>query len=169
MPSIKEVMQHNQAANIAAAQPVEVKETPTPEVVETPAAPEPTPAAASEQPAKEEDFATCWKTLFDELFINDHMMYYSLKDETPEYKDDTIFITLKNNIQKDLFETRKKSILEFWRNHYTLNVDDIEFIVNEQKEEKVVIINSDDKLKNMQNQNPQLAEFLQILNFSIQD
>lgn len=173
MPSIKEVLQYSRPASIPAEKhapesPVEhaQEEVPVAQEEEKTTEPENVPDV---QPKAEEDFATCWKTLFDELFMEQRMIYHSLKGETPEYKDDTIFVTLKNNIQKEEFEMRKKAILEYWRSHYSLNVDDVEFIVNEQKEDKVVIINSEDKLKNMMTQNNQLAEFLQVLQFQIRD
>ncbi len=123
-------------------------------------------AATSSEP---EDFATCWNQLFTELFSNNFLIYYNLKDETPEYQDDTIRITVKNDIQREEFDSRRKSILEYWRNHFKLNVDDLEIIVNEQKAEKKVIINSEDKLNNMMEQNSQLKDFLSILQFRIKD
>jgi hypothetical protein len=134
--------------------------TAEPAAVETPAA---------ETPAEPEDFATCWNQLFTELFSNNFLIYYNLKDETPEYQDDTIRITVKNDIQREEFDSRRKSILEYWRNHFKLNVDDLEIIVNEQKAEKKVIINSEDKLNNMMEQNQQLKDFLNILQFRIKD
>ncbi len=125
----------------------------------------PVPASSSEP----EDFATCWTQLFTELFSNNFLIYYSMKDETPEYQDDTIRITVKNDIQREEFDSRRKSILEYWRNHFKLNVDDLEITVNEQKAEKKVIINSEDKMNNMMEQNPQLKDFLSILQFRIKD
>lgn len=172
MPSVKEVSIYSKPANI-----------PTPTDVETPAVKPQTqesvpPVAAepihTETPTtptegEPEDFASCWNKLFTELFENDHIIFHSFKDETPQYEDDIIRIVLKNNIQKEQFETRKKSILEYWRNHYTLNVDDIEFIVNEQKKEKTVIINSEDKFRNMKEQNAQLVDFLNVLGFRMKE
>jgi len=118
---------------------------------------------------KGEDFATCWHQLFETLFSDKHLIYYSLKDETPRYEDDVIYIEVKNSIQKDLIETSKTAILEYWRNHYTLNVDDLEVTANEQKESKKVIVNSEDKMRNMVEQNGQLVDFLNILKFNIKD
>jgi len=118
---------------------------------------------------KGEDFAACWHQLFETLFSDKHLIYYSLKDETPRYEDDVIYIEVKNGIQKDLIETSKTAILEYWRNHYTLNVDDLEVTANEQKESKKVIVNSEDKLRNMAEQNDQLMDFLNILKFNIKD
>ena len=118
---------------------------------------------------EEEDFAVCWNLLFETLFSGNHLIYYSLKDETPRYENDVINIEVKNNIQKELIETSMTAILEYWRNHFSLNVDDLEITVNEQKESKKVIVNSEDKMSNMADQNGQLMDFLNILKFSIKD
>lgn len=115
------------------------------------------------------DFAICWRQLFETLFNGNHLIYYSLKDETPRYENDVIYVEVKNGIQKELIETNKTSILEYWRNHFTLNVDDLEVLVNEQKESKKVIVNSEDKMRNMVEQNGQLMDFLNILKFNIKD
>ena len=118
---------------------------------------------------KGEDFAVCWHQLFETLFSDNHLIYYSLKDETPRYENDVIYIEVKNGIQKDLIETNKTAILEYWRNHFELNVDDLEVIANEQKEAKKVIVNAEDKMRNMAEQNDQLMDFLNILKFNIKD
>ena len=103
------------------------------------------------------------------MFNGNHLIYYSLKDETPRYENDVIYVEVKNGIQKELIETNKTSILEYWRNHFTLNVDELEVLVNEQKESKKVIVNSEDKMRNMVEQNGQLMDFLNILKFNIKD
>lgn len=118
---------------------------------------------------KGEDFAACWHQLFETLFSENHLIYYSLKDETPRYENEIIYIEVKNGIQKELIETNKTAILEYWRNHFDLNVDDLEVTANEQKEAKKVIVNSEDKMRNMAEQNDQLMDFLNILKFSIKD
>lgn len=120
-------------------------------------------------PTTPEDFASCWHVLFEELFANNHLIYYSLKDEVPRYENDTIYIEVKNNIQKEQFESRKRAIIEYWRNHFSLNVDDLEVTANELKEEKKVIISADDKLRNMVEQNADLPAFLNILGFRMKD
>lgn len=116
-----------------------------------------------------DSFESCWKTLFEELFAQNHLIYYSLKDETPRYENDIIYVEVKNNIQKEQIEMRKISILEYWRNHFSYNVDDIEVIVNEQKEDKKVIISAEDKLRNMAEQNVEFFEFLNILDFRMKE
>lgn len=107
--------------------------------------------------------------MFKELFTNDPLIFHSLKDEIPAFQNSIITITVKNGIQKEEFETRQKAILEYWRTHFSINVDDIEIIVDENKETKEVIINSEDRLRHMMRQNNDLAEFLNILDFKIKD
>lgn len=107
--------------------------------------------------------------MFKELFTNDPLIFHTLKDEIPDFQNSIITITVKNGIQKEEFETRQKAILEYWRNHFSINVDDITIIVDENKETKEVIINSEDRLRHMMGQNSNLAEFLNILDFKIKD
>lgn len=127
------------------------------------------PATTPQVQSGQETFEQCWKTLFDELFSNNHLIYYNLKDEVPRYENDTIYIVVKNGIQKDQFETNKQAIVEYWRNHFSLNIDDIEISVDEHKEEKKVIISAEDKFRNMTEQNANLPEFLNILGFRMKD
>ena len=128
------------------------------------------PIAPVDAPPKEDDeFTRCWKQLFETMFKKNHLIYYSLKDEVPRYENDTIFIEVKNNIQKEQFEMNKRAIAEYWRNHFKLNIDDIVIEANEHKEIKKVIINSEDKLNNMIEQNAELPEFLRILKLRIKE
>lgn len=130
-----------------------------------------TPAPVAEEHVEEKapDFATCWNELFETMFAKNHLIYFSLKDEVPKYENDVIYIEVKNNIQKEQFEMNKRAILEFWRNHYALNVDDIVITANENKETKKVIINAEDKMRNMIEQNASLPEFLNILGFHLKE
>lgn len=133
---------------------------------------EKTPAAekTAEAPAQvPEVFETCWKQLFDELFSNTPMIYHPLKDKVPTLEDGVIKAEVLNDFQKDQFEMRKRAVLEYWRNHFTTNVDDLEIIVNENMEMKKIIYSSDDKMKNLEEQNPDIRDFLQVLNFRVKD
>lgn len=188
MPSIKDVVASQRAvptqeipsnSTQPTAQETSPETSPSPNTTETgtsapqnPDSPTPTETASSTvktTPVEDETFESCWKTLFDELFSSNHLIYYNLKDEIPRYENDTIHIEVKNGIQKEQFEMRKKAIVEYWRNHFSLNVDDIEITANEHKEEKRVIISADDKFRNMTEQNAMLPEFLNILGFRMKD
>ncbi len=180
-PSVREVLHNQRTAAVSPAQEEQMENqlesAPTLPTLES-ASPTPTiatpnsmeaPADAVVTVVEKEDFATCWKRLFDELFSNNHLVYHSLKEDVPVYENDIIRVEVKNNIQKDQMEMRKTAILEYWRSHYKMNVDDIEVSVNDQKEEKKVIINSADKMRNMMEQNPQLADFLKVLNLKMKE
>ncbi len=176
----------------ASSEPVKESPTPTPEpVAETPEQPTPEPAAEpvsresvatpeevevspSEEPTtpteeKSEDFATCWQTMFDEVFASNPMIYYPLKDKIPELKDGVIKVEVLNDFQKDQYEMRKRALLEYWRNHFSIDVDDLEVVTNENLEVKKIIYSSDDKMQNMAEQNPEFVSFLKELNFRIKD
>lgn len=117
----------------------------------------------------EEDFMDCWHQLFEELFANNPMIYHPLKDRMPTLEDGTIRIEVLNDFQKEQLEMRKRAVLEYWRAHFSTNVDDFEIQTNEHLEVKKIIYSSDDKLANMQEQNPALLAFLNELNFRIRD
>lgn len=147
------------------AEPGEVTVTQEPAAVKAPDA-----EKATEAPAKEpEDFETCWKQLFEELFSNIPMIYHPLKDKLPTLEDGVIKVEVLNDFQKDQFEMRKRAVLEYWRNHFAINVDDLEIAVNENMEMKKIIYSSDDKMKNLEEQNPDIRNFLQVLNFRVKD
>ena len=80
-----------------------------------------------------------------------------------------IKVEVLNDFQKDQYEMRKRAVLEYWRNHFTTNVDDLEIIVNENLEMKKIIYSSEDKMKNLEEQNPEIRNFLQVLNFRVKD
>ncbi len=126
-----------------------------------------TPDASNNKP--EEVFQNCWHQLFEELFANNPMIYHPLKDQMPALEDGIIKIEVLNDFQKDQMEMRKRAVLEYWRNHFSTNVDDLEITTNEHIEVKKIIYSSDDKLANMQEQNPALLSFLNELNFRIRD
>ena len=121
------------------------------------------------QEKEPEVFETCWKQLFEELFINTPMIYHPLKDKIPTLEEGVIKVDVLNDFQKDQFEMRKRAVLEYWRNHFTTNVDDLEVVVNENLEMKKIIYSSEDKMKNLEEQNPDIRNFLQVLNFRVKD
>ena len=92
----------------------------------------------------------------------------AMVDYLPEYEQDVITVDVENDFQKNQLEMSKRAMLEYWRNHFQLNVDEIEFVIHEH-ERKKVIYTSEDKVQNMLEQNPALKDFLQVLNFRIKD
>ena len=192
LPSIKEVVSQTQTLTHPAAEPVAetVAETVAKTVMEpiaetvaetvpkpaqesapmekqdTEVSPEPVSEAKPEQPS--EDFAECWKQMVDVIFQKKPAFYHQLYDYLPGYENDVISVDVENEFQKNQLEMSKRAMLEYWRNHFRLNVDEIEFVIREH-ERKKVIYTSEDKVNNMLEQNPELKDFLQVLNFRIKD
>ena len=124
--------------------------------------------AETKQEGHVEDFAECWRQMVDSIFQKKPAFYHQLYDYMPEYKQDVIKVEVENDFQKNQLEMSKRAMLEYWRNHFQLNVDEIEFVIHEH-EKKKVIYTSEDKVNNMLEQNPELKDFLQVLNFRIKD
>ena len=122
-----------------------------------------------ETPAEtQEDFAECWKQMVDSIFQKKPAFYHQLYDYLPGYENDVISVDVENDFQKNQLEMSKRAMVEYWRNHFKLNVNEIEFVIREH-EKKKVIYTSEDKVENMLEQNPELKDFLQVLNFRIKD
>lgn len=154
--------------NVASPQPESV-ETASQPVVET------QNVASQQQETVEnvttpvtETFEECWGKMVDVIFQKKPAFYHQLRDYLPRYENDIIYVDVENDFQKNQLEMSKRAMLEYWRNQFKLNVDDIEFIIHEH-ERKKVIYTSEDKVENMLEQNPELKDFLQVLNFRIKD
>ncbi len=106
--------------------------------------------------------------MVDSVFQKKPAFYHQLRDYLPRFEDEIIYVDVENEFQKNQLEMSKRAMLEFWRNHFTLNVNDVEFVIQEH-ERKKVIYTSEDKVNNMLEQNPELKDFLQVLNFRIKD
>ena len=85
------------------------------------------------------------------------------------YDNDVITIEVKNKIQEEELDKRRRVILEYWRNHFQLNVDDLEIVVNEDKVTSTAILSADEQFQKMKEQNPELLDFLNALNFRMKD
>lgn len=115
-----------------------------------------------------ETFESCWTQMVDVIFQKKPAFYHQLRDYLPRFENDVIYVDVENDFQKNQLEMSKRSMLEYWRNTFKLNVNEIEFVIHEH-EKKKVIYTSEDKVNNMLEQNPELKDFLQVLNFRIKD
>lgn len=129
---------------------------------------EETTEPTSEAPAEPETFESCWNQMVDVIFAKKPAFYHQLRDYLPRFEDEIIYVDVENDFQKNQLEMSKRAMLEYWRNQFKLNVNDIEFVIHEH-ERKKVIYTSEDKVNNMLEQNPELKDFLQVLNFRIKD
>ena len=181
LPSIKEVVAQTltltqpttvETQNFASQQAAITESVSQPETAETetPLETAETQNLASSQPISDdtESFEDCWKQMVDSIFQKKPAFYHQLYDYLPGYENDIITVDVENDFQKNQLEMSKRAMLEYWRNHFQLNVDDVEFVIREH-ERKKVIYTSEDKVNNMLEQNPELKDFLQVLNFRIKD
>ncbi len=129
---------------------------------------QPEPIIPETQNEATETFEECWQKMVDVIFQKKPAFYHQLKDYLPRYENDVIYVDVENDFQKSQLEMSKRAMLEYWRNQFKLNVDEIEFVIHEH-EKKKVIYTSEDKVNNMLEQNPELKDFLQVLNFRIKD
>lgn len=171
MPSIKKVMETPQVSSATVTPPAETvpkdePEAPAIESAETPA--EDTPPVS--EPAQDgEVFEKCWLQMVDNLFHTTPTHCLILERDIPKYENDVITIEVNNQIIGEELERRKRAILEYWRNHFKLNVDDFEIVVNEEMKVGSAILTADDQFKKMKEQNPQLLDFLNAMNFKMSE
>ena len=165
-PSPNEV----ETQNLASQQPESPESERKNDEIETQnvAASQPTPNETETQDDVTETFEECWDKMVEAIFQKKPAFYHQLHDYLPRYEDDIIYVDVENDFQKNQLEMSKRAMLEYWRNHFKLNVNEIEFVIHEH-EKKKVIYTSEDKVANMLEQNPELKDFLQVLNFRIKD
>lgn len=120
--------------------------------------------------AVDEDFETVWNTMFDLLFAKIATVYYPLKGVIPQLKNNVIYVTVKNELMKENYEPQIRLALEYLRNNYNPQIDNIVLRVEEVKEEKSTLIyDTQDKMNDLRRENPAIPEFLRILNLSAKD
>ncbi len=145
-------------------QPEPEPEPVKPDTAEERTAPDNT--AAAQEP---ETFADCWNKMFNDVISHFPMIYHPMKDRMPEYKEGIVHVEVMNDFLKDEYESRKPALLDYWRSHFSLKVDDIVIETNAHLEKKKIIISTDDKFKNLEEQNPVIKPFLQELGMRIRD
>ena len=118
----------------------------------------------------DERFMEAWNTMFELLFREIPTVYYPLKGETPQMEQHIIHVKVKNEMMKENFESRVRLALEYLRNNYDPRLDDIqvEIEVNPEQTSKL-IYDTQDKMNDLYRENPDLPEFLKILNLSAKD
>jgi len=107
--------------------------------------------------------------MFELVFASVPTIYFPLKNSVPEIDNNIINLTVKNEIQKEHFEAKKREVLEYLRTHYSEQIEDVVVGANEQMETKKIIYDIKDKLQNFKEQNVEFDDFLQILDLKIKE
>lgn len=136
------------------------------EAVDTPSETEAPQAISS----SDEKFVSAWNTMFELLFREIATIYYPLKGVVPSIENNIIHVKVKNEMMKDNFESRIRLALEYLRNNFNQRIDDIqvEIEANPAQTSKL-IYDTQDKMNDLNKENPDLPEFLKILNLSAKD
>ena len=136
------------------------------ETVDTQSATEASQAISS----SDEKFVNAWNTMFELLFREIATIYYPLKGVLPSIKNNIIQVKVKNEMMKDNFESRVRLALEYLRNNFDQRIDDIQVEVEANPAQtSKLIYDTQDKMNDLNKENPDLPEFLKILNLSAKD
>ena len=136
-------------------------DTPTQDA-ETPQQPASSPM---ENPEKYfEKFKEQWDAMVDNVFSKVPTLLAPLKNYPLEVKNNVVYLKLRNSMQVDDFSIKKVSVLQYLRNHFDPGINDVEVSIDDKTELKKYILDEKDKIKELQHQNPDFAEFMQTLN-----
>lgn len=142
------------------------EKSPDTEAVDTPSETE-VPQAIS---SSDEKFVSAWNTMFELLFREIATIYYPLKGVVPSIENNIIHVKVKNEMMKDNFESRIRLALEYLRNNFNQRIDDIQVEVETNPAQtSKLIYDTQDKMNDLNKENPELPEFLKILNLSAKD
>lgn len=127
------------------------------------------PEPANEVEA-DEKFMEAWHTMFELLFREIATIYYPLKEMVPSIQHNVIQVKVRNEMMKENFESRVRLALEYLRNNYDPRIDDIRVEVDSVSEPVTkVIYDTQDKMNDLSRENPDLPDFVKILNLSAKD
>jgi hypothetical protein len=116
-----------------------------------------------------ENFNESWRTMFNQVFASVPTIYIPFKESLPEIENNIIKVTVLNDVQKEHFEAKTREVLEFLRSNFDEQIEDIVVKTNEQLETKKIIYDVREKLQNFKEQNPDIDDFIQILELKIKD
>ena len=140
-------------------------ETPsTPESVE--ATPHVSQPAEDKEPAEttdEEVFKQKWLDLIDTVFANKPTLHTPMKHYPVEIKDNVVYVSLKNELQQNDFEIKKTDVLQYLRANYSEAINDVVSKVDVNIQTPKFILDSQDKMNELNKQNPDFKEFIKIL------
>ena len=126
--------------------------------------------ASQDISSSDEKFVSAWNTMFELLFREIATIYYPLKGVLPSIKNNIIQVKVKNEMMKDNFESRVRLALEYLRNNFDQRIDDIQVEVEANPAQtSKLIYDTQDKMNDLNKENPDLPEFLKILNLSAKD
>lgn len=150
--------------SVAEAQPIEPTESAKPVESSEPAAAQPTPP---QEMVTEEILLPHWLPMLEAVFSKTPTLYASLKNYLPTIEDNIIKIVLKNERQEDDFKTKKSNVLAYLRNNCSNAIEDVVLTIDINMESKKFILDDKDKYEELRHQNPDIVDFIRVLNLRI--
>lgn len=124
-------------------------------------------------PANPEDdpetFRRFWEAMVEAIFSDIPTLHEPLKHYYPVRKENTLIVSVKNDIQENDFALRKNQVMIYLRENWDESLDEIEVKLDLAKEVKKYILDDNDKLNALREQNPDLADFVRGLNLRIKN
>lgn len=123
--------------------------------------------AEDKEPAEttgEEAFKQKWLNLIDAVFENQPTLHTPMKHYPVEIKDNVVYVSLKNELQQNDFEIKKTDVLQYLRANYSEAINDVVSKVDVNMKTPKFIMDSQDKMNELDKQNPDFKEFIEILN-----
>ena len=114
-----------------------------------------------------DEYTQHWNTMLDIVFANHPSVQSPLRDMPPKIVDNVMKIKVSGSIQQKTLEQKKRDMLEYFRNNYREDIDDIEVEVDAKVETKKVIYGNEDKLNYQRQQNRDMDDFLKKLNLKL--
>ena len=114
-----------------------------------------------------DEYTKHWNTMLDIVFADHPSVQSPLRDMPPEIVDNVMKIKVSGAIQRRTLEMKRRDMLEYFRNNYREDIDDIEVTVDEKVETKKVIYGNEDKLKYQLQQNQALESFMTSLDLKL--
>lgn len=114
-----------------------------------------------------DEYTQHWNAMLDIVFADHPSVQSPLRDMPPKIEDNVMKIRVGGAIQRRTLELKRRDMLEYFRNNYREDIDDIEVTVDETVETKKVIYGNEDKLKYQLQKNQALDDFLTTLDLKL--
>ncbi len=109
-----------------------------------------------------------WTPMVQAVFSQIPTIYASLLHYAPTIEQNIINIVLKNERQETDFQGKKHEVLAYLRANCCEAIEDIVLTIDINMETKKFILDDNDKYEELRRQNPDITDFIKILNLRIQ-
>lgn len=124
------------------------------------------PADPNEDP---EAFQQFWETMVESIFADVPTLHEPLKHYPPIRKDNVLIVHVKNDIQQNDFKLRSHQVLSYLVKNWDENLESVKVELDMDMETKKYILDDNDKIQGLREQNPDIVDFMKILNLRIRN